>query len=76
MIASVALKHRKNWLGVLVRLSQDETIQARMEEAGLDVLEYSTKEGRYKLRLSKSDLEKHHEFLSELFKLAQGDTEA
>ncbi|WP_250500445.1 hypothetical protein [Caballeronia sp. GAWG1-5s-s] len=71
----VALKPRKNWLGVLIRLPQSEAIQARIEEAGLDVLEYSTKEGRYKLRLSRSDLDQHHEFLSELFKLAQGDSE-
>ncbi len=69
----VIFKPKKDWLRVEIRLPQDNTIESKLEDAGLNVLEYNTREGRYKLRLTKADLDKHREFISDLLKSARGD---
>lgn len=63
----------KDWLRVEIRLHQDNTIESKLEDAGFNVPEHNTREGRYKLRLIKADLDKHHEFISDLLKSARGD---
>lgn len=70
----VIFKPKKDWLRLEIRLPRDEGIESRIEEAGLDVLEYNTKQQRYKLRLTKMDLEKHGQFILELLKYAYGDS--
>lgn len=71
----VIFKPKKDWLRLEIRLPRDESIESKIEEAGLDVLEYNAKQGRYKLRLTKTDLEKHGQFISDLLKHAHGDSE-
>jgi hypothetical protein len=43
-------------------------MQNRLEEAGIDLMEYSMREGRYKLRLAKGEPEKHEVLLRDLFR--------
>ncbi|CAB3630135.1 hypothetical protein LMG3431_00992 [Achromobacter pestifer] len=68
------LKPKKDWLRLELRLPRDEGIESKIEAAGLDVLEYNSRERRYKLRLTKAELEKHEEFILELLKDAHGDS--
>ncbi len=68
------LKPKKDWLRLELRLPRDESIESKIEAAGLDVLEYNSRERRYKLRLTKADLEKHEEFILDLLKEAHGDS--
>ncbi|WP_082988536.1 hypothetical protein [Bordetella bronchialis] len=68
------LKPKKDWLRLELRLPQDESIESKIEAAGLDVLEYSSRERRYKLRLTKVQLEKNEGFILDLLKVARGES--
>ncbi len=57
---------QKNGLRFEVRLERSEEVGGRLEEAGLDIMEYHQKSGRYRIRLSKGDIKKHTELLEEL----------
>lgn len=61
-------KPRKKDLNVEIRLPQTDETQKIIDEAGLDDMGYESKWGRYRLRLSKSDIKNKREVLSELMK--------
>ncbi len=61
---------QKNGLRFEVRLGRSDEIGAQLEEAGLDVMEYHQKSGRYRIRLSKGDVKKHSELLTQVLKSA------
>lgn len=61
---------QKNGLRFEVRLGRSDDIEAQLEEAGLDVMEYHQKTGRYRIRLSKGDVKKHSDLLSRVLKSA------
>lgn len=64
----IVFKPKSQWVRVEVKLDKSDDVQKRLEEAGIDLMEYSTREGRYKFRLSKGDAEKHSALLSDLFR--------
>jgi predicted transport protein len=53
-----------------MRLERSEELEGRLDEAGLDVMEYDRRSGRYRIRLTKPDIKKHQELLAELLGLA------
>ena len=53
-----------------MRLERSEELEQRLDEAGLDVMEYERRSGRYRIRLAKPDIKKHQELLAELLGLA------
>ena len=59
-------KPQKTALRFEPKLSKAEEISRRLEEAGLEVLEYSHQRGRYKIRLSAQDLSTHRELIIQL----------
>ncbi len=50
------------------RLSRSEEMETKLAEAGLEVLEYDQRYGRYRIRLSKGDTKKHSELLKDILK--------
>jgi hypothetical protein len=66
----VVLRPKKDWLQLAPRLERSEEIQARLGEAGLDLMEYDAKRGRYRIRLAKGDLKRHEALLTELLRKA------
>lgn len=68
----VVFKPKKKFLRVAIRMKKSEEIKAKIEEKGLDLIDY-TKQGRYRIRLFKNDLDKHADFIKEL--LEQSYTE-
>ncbi len=64
---------KKDWVRFEPRLDRSEEIQTRLEEAGIDVMEYDTRWGRYRIRLGKDDVTKHEPLLRELIKKAYGE---
>ncbi len=64
----VLFKPKSQWVRVEVKLEKSEEVQSRLEAAGIDLMEYSTREGRYKLRLFKGDPEKHSGLLTDVFR--------
>jgi predicted transport protein len=72
----VVFKPQKNVVRVEVRVRKSETIEKKVEEAGLDVTDYDTRWGRYRIRLAKGDVKKHREVLREVFEAAHRDNGA
>ena len=61
---------QKNGLRLEVRIKRSEDLEERLDEAGLDLMDYDSKWGRYRIRLSKKDLKEKEEILKELLKMA------
>jgi predicted transport protein len=62
----VLFRPKKHWLRLEVRLDRSEETQAQLDASGLDVMDYDTQWGRYKIRLAKGDTAKHKDFLMAL----------
>ena len=69
----VIFRLRKDWVRFEPRLERSDVIQAKLETAGIDVMEYDRRWGRYRIRLGKGDAEKHEPLLRELMKQAYGE---
>lgn len=61
---------KKDWVWFEPKLEKDDATQAKLDEAGLDVVEYDSRGGRYRIRIGKGDLPKHEGIVTELLKLA------
>jgi hypothetical protein len=57
---------KKDWVRFEPRLERDEAVQQKLEEAGLDVMEYDEQWGRYRISLTQEDLRKHEKVLRDL----------
>ncbi len=66
---------RKNSLRLEVRLPRSDDIEAKLEQTGLDIMDYDKRWGRYRIRFSAGDVKKHAEFLRELLKVAYANAE-
>lgn len=66
----VVFRPKKGWVRVEPRLERSDAIQLKLEEAGLDVMEYDEHWGRYRIRLTKGDIHKHEALLLDLLKKA------
>lgn len=60
------LRPRKKDLNIEVKLPQSDEIQKIIDDAGLDDMGYDSKWGKYRLRVSKSDLKTKKEVLKSL----------
>lgn len=56
----------KSNLRMGVRLDQSDEVRDRLEQAGLDLMDYESRSGRYRIRLTKTDVEQHFDLLKEL----------
>ncbi|MCI0559022.1 MAG: DUF5655 domain-containing protein [Nitrososphaera sp.] len=66
----VAFRPQKNALRLEVRLPRSDETDQKMEQDGLEVLDYNSRRGKYYIRLSKEDLKRHKELLSDLLRQA------
>lgn len=66
----VTFRPKKNTLRVEPRLPQTEETDAKLENSGLDAMDYDKRWRRYRIRISKGDLQKHAELLTELLRQA------
>ncbi len=57
-----------------LRLKQSDEIEKMLEDAGLDLMNYDKRWGRYRIKLSKQEVNKHKELINSLFKMAYGKT--
>jgi len=62
----VVFRPKKSFLRLEPRLKNKQDIQDRLEQAGLDVMDYDKRWGRFRIRLSPGDVSKHKEILSEV----------
>jgi hypothetical protein len=62
--------HWKSALRVEPRLQKTEEIETAVEAAGLDVMDYDNRWGRYRIRLQKGDVTKHADVLRRLLEMS------
>lgn len=68
----VVFRAKKNSFRAEIRIPSSPEIDQQLEAAGIDVMEYETRWSRYRLRLTKNDLKKHHDLLLRLLKMSYG----
>jgi len=69
----VLFRPRKNALMLSIRLKPAAEIQSRLEESGLEALEYDKREGAYRIRLGPEDLKNRGDVLRQLIAMAYQD---
>jgi hypothetical protein len=70
----VIFRPKKDWLLLEVRLDRSDETQAQLDGSGLDVMDYDSRWGRYRIRLAKSDTTKHKDFLAAFMAKAHAST--
>jgi len=65
----VVFRPKKKFLRIDLRIPRDEETENRIEEAGLDLMEYS-RSGRTRIKLTKKEIKEQREFLTDLIKIA------
>jgi hypothetical protein len=68
----VIFRAKKNSFRAEIRLPSAREIDEQLEAAGIDVMDYEAKWSRYRLRLTKNDIKKHHDLLLRLLKMSYG----
>ena len=66
----IIFRPKKSWLSAEPRLKRLDETQERLETAGMDVMDYGERWGRYRIRLAPGDIAKHQDLLSTLLKEA------
>lgn len=66
----VVFRPQKNGIRVEPRLPKTEETEALVEAAGMDVMDYESRWGRYRLRLQRGEVKKHGAVLRQLFEVA------
>ena len=62
----VIFRPKKTSLGIELKLKKAEEIEILLDSAGLDVLEYDTRNQRYRIHFSKNEIQKHERLLKEI----------
>ena len=70
----VILRPKKQWLTLEARLEQSDEVDSLLAEGGLDLADYDKNWGRYRLRLTADDLDKHDATIRKLIALARRDS--
>lgn len=65
----VVFRPKKKFVRIDLRIPRDEETENRIEEAGLDLMEYS-RSGRTRIKLTKKEIKEQREFLTDLIKIA------
>jgi len=63
----VAFKPQKKAIRLELKLTESEEINEKLDLANLEILQYSTRSGRYLVRLSEEDIENNLDLIKELF---------
>ncbi|AYE53512.1 hypothetical protein OEA_27990 (plasmid) [Priestia megaterium NCT-2] len=66
----ITFKPRKMNIIIQPKLERSSDYDTMIENTGLDFLDYDARGGRYRIKLTKNDIESHEEFLVQLFKAA------
>ena len=69
----VIFRPKKTSLAIEPKLKKAEEIEIMIDAAGLDVLEYDTRNQRYRIRFSKDEIQKHQRLLKEILSRAYRD---
>lgn len=66
----VECRPRKAYMNMAIRLPQTEELTTRLEESGVDLLDYGHRWGRYRIQVDEKSFVKHEKLIGELLRLA------
>lgn len=69
----VVFRPKKSFLRLEPRLAKSDETQEQLENAGLDVMDYDDRWGRYRIRLTTTDLKKQTEVINQVLTQAFND---
>ncbi|MFC1584563.1 hypothetical protein ACFL5V_03335 [Fibrobacterota bacterium] len=61
---------QRNMMRIELKIQKSQEMEEKIENAGLDMLDYDNRWGRYRIKVSKGDIKKNKEFLIEVLKTA------
>jgi hypothetical protein len=70
----VLFRPKKEWVRVEISLDRSDELNERLEQAGVDVMDYDARWGKYRLRIGKEDMKKHQSLIHEIMKTAYDET--
>ncbi|RJO62871.1 MAG: hypothetical protein C4542_01645 [Dehalococcoidia bacterium] len=70
----IIVRPKKGFIRFEPRLKNSLETQERLENAGLDVMDYDTRWGRYRIRLKPGEIEKNKIIIKQVMKEAYGET--
>jgi hypothetical protein len=68
----VIFRALRNFTRMEIKLEKDELLENKIETSGLDLMDYDKREGRYRIKISSTDLNKHRDLIKDLIKRAKG----
>lgn len=66
----VIFRPQKQALRMEMKLSRSDEIESDLESRGLDLMDYDSRNGRYRIRFTKGDIDPNRDYISELLKAA------
>ena len=69
----VIFRPQKQALRMELKLSRSDEIDSGLESRGLDLIGYDTRNGLYKIRLTKIDIDPNKDYISELLRASYGE---
>jgi len=67
----IIFRAKRNFTRIEVRLKRSDILEQKIEDSGLELMDYEKRDGRYRIVLKPGDVEKHKKFLVDLIKLAK-----
>lgn len=68
----IIFRAKKSFILCEIRMEQTDEIENKIEQSGLNYLDYDKRSRRYRIKLEEKDIDKHKTFLIELIKKAKG----
>lgn len=67
----ISFRARKGYTRMDIRMDKSENLENKMENIGLDLVDYEKRTSCYRIKLKMNDVKKYREFLGTLIKLAK-----
>lgn len=72
----IVFRPTKSFMKMEPRIKKSEEFETKIESSGLDLMEYDSRWGRYRIRLTQEDISKKKEILNEILIWALKENEA
>jgi hypothetical protein len=66
----VNFRAKKSFVSLAPRIKQSDEMTKRLDESGLDLMDYDSRWGRYRIRLTADDLKNHRDLIRDVLKQA------
>ena len=68
----ILFRAKKNFTRMEIKLDQSEELENEIENRGIDLMDYEKRSGKYRVKITSSDLKKHRDFIKDLVRKSKG----